>query len=775
VSYLAGPLFLDTALAGFREKCKTQRGTYLLETGQKKCNCLSPSGESQFFDPNFQSCKNNRIVNIVNSNQSVSCSPLETDQVVEKINQNLKGILAKSSTNQVGKCSIVETKTRLANGNSVVVDPLSVDMQSPNLSPFWAQEYVGADLAYEFTQKQSPNSVKVGVIDIGVERQFLNEEHLSKEIEIDPNPVHGRLHHGAAVTNLIVSNPQLSPSPSTQIVAILLGNNDGDPYFNSDILKKACKKIQRLQPSLTNISMGMDSSAQSNDLLQALSLKTLIVQSAGNDYPKPVEANLQKLEELNKVIVVGSIAPNGFMSKFSQEGRGVTISAPSDSYIQSISKDAVSNFGGTSGAAPLVTGALANVQALLPSNFRLNPEEAKKLLQNTAVHTLNALEIPQMNGAGMLNAYKLVRVAERLRDKKWSEFTPRDRIQSLDDPQLYDFNEEALQSLESAKKLFSHPENCQDMRQGLKLLRMSYLLNSGEESRALLERVFRKNGFESNSEFYESLGPMTDLKRGLLANPKNKLHVMSRLLKGQSTESRSILSRLVEHLAEPDTKKQFIDIGYTPLQMALDKNEVELAKFLIQNMTAEQIREEDASKKGIFSSVIKSGSSELLQEFIDKGELSSAYIKKRDEELSLLMLAVYQRNLKMIQLIIQKGNFTPEDVSRQSYNGDTPLFASVRRSNIAALMILIEEGHLNNDQIHMKDKRGLSPFLYAVSASTYKPEMGDIIKVLVKTAPVSDIRHALTVNKSELKPEIIETLEKALSLSTDPGAKGGQG
>ena len=63
-----------------------------------------------------------------------------------------------------------------------------------------------------------------------------------------------------------------------------------------------------------------------------------------------------------------------------------------------------------------MTGGLAGFEWL--SGYHPTPEEAKFLLEQTAVPTIHSVfEDPKKNGKGMLNAYKLGIVAQRLKDK----------------------------------------------------------------------------------------------------------------------------------------------------------------------------------------------------------------------------------------------------------------------------------------------------------------------------------------------------------------------
>ena len=90
--------------------------------------------------------------------------------------------------------------------------------------------------------------------------------------------------------------------------------------------------------------------------------------------------------------------------------------APSDYYITSADEGGnYKQFSGTSGATPLVTGSLAGFEWL--SGYHPTAEEAKILLEKTAILTQHSHDKPRRNGVGMLNAYKLGMVGKRLKEK----------------------------------------------------------------------------------------------------------------------------------------------------------------------------------------------------------------------------------------------------------------------------------------------------------------------------------------------------------------------
>ena len=150
----------------------------------------------------------------------------------------------------------------------------------------------------------------------------------------------------------------------------------------------------------------------SNDFVEA-SPYTVVIQSAGNDHkvdgynhPRPVYSTAVRNSQVAGAILVGSLAPNGDKSGFSQEHEEVHIMAPSDRSI--LTRDEFGTpvkFGGTSGATSLVTGSLLAFSDM--SGYHPTAKEAKILLQKTAIPHKYSHSRPRTNGGGMVNAYKM--------------------------------------------------------------------------------------------------------------------------------------------------------------------------------------------------------------------------------------------------------------------------------------------------------------------------------------------------------------------------------
>ena len=217
--------------------------------------------------------------------------------------------------------------------------------------------------------------------------------------------------------------------------------------------------------------------------VRKISAKTIVVTSAGNNFPNPVEANKRRLAK--EIITVGSTDPDGCVSTVSTAGDVVTVCAPSSKYLQTIDGQYFRVFGGTSGATPLVTGALADVFSILPS-LRVN--EAVWLLQETAIMSKNTFEARDMIRS--LNYYKLLRVAHRL-SRDW----PMSR-EHIFNREYYDFADEATDLTTASVDLGSTAESFTKLRQAF------FLDNENLTARELLADIYRRAGYEAQAQFY---------------------------------------------------------------------------------------------------------------------------------------------------------------------------------------------------------------------------------------------------------------------------------
>jgi hypothetical protein len=419
---------------------------------------------------------------------------------------------------------------------------------SGHLTTFWAQFLIGADLAVNFLSKiaqQQPLRVpRVGIIDQGISlrevprqranlyssefRQILLSSVFSRPVEED---------HGSAVAHLIFGSFPYGVSfnaaeglflnfPTTgNFLEPLQGMLDGDRVNGLDYRKSDFINLS------FGIFSGLDWSIRSK-------VRESLIQGPGDAIPIHVFAagNSGLTGPLNQLIdffhrdaiFVGSVNPLGVPSYFTHEIEKITIFAPADILLQTFTGVIPSPklFGGTSGAAPLVTASLANVKCLLSD---LTVAQAALLLQQSGVKLTPFLGGHKKTDGAMVNAYQLVRVAHRLMKSDWHLKSVKERGQMLLDRTFFDFVDEAKEelkegiadlklaksyTLQSEKQLMStdQREIYQKIASGLRRMRKSFLLHPTSETAFYLRDIYAELGFSLNAAFFKGFVSSKDFE-----------------------------------------------------------------------------------------------------------------------------------------------------------------------------------------------------------------------------------------------------------------------
>ena len=398
------------------------------------------------------------------------------------------------------------------------------------LSDYWAQELIGADLLRE----------ELEGIPAPSQPHFISVFDTFRS-------------HSANVRNLISGKgPQaVLPELEDKISVLGLMSDEDISYWDPFFQLRESGGIPSFINHSESWSVFFDSEAMMRyEGFKSLSPYTIVAVSGGNLFPYFIDKIQSQASKDFNAILVGSLSPFGLVSEFSQEGEEVHILAPSDDYLISADSDGErSLFGGTSGAAPLVTGALAGFEWI--SGYHPTAEEAKILLEKTAISTLHFHERPRLNGAGVLNAYKISRLAARLSEMCQSNDCFRREIRR-DENYLFhedtglkedlarafpscsferaleeeagadDFHrfnpafeqaprEEAEQNFRRQSELFveqtpAKGASCESKAEVFKNLRREYLLSP--ERGELLESlscIYREAGFEQNALMMDSL------------------------------------------------------------------------------------------------------------------------------------------------------------------------------------------------------------------------------------------------------------------------------
>lgn len=262
------------------------------------------------------------------------------------------------------------------------------------LTKFWAQEYTGADLVREELKSVDTSKVfdLVGVWDSDVVK------------------------HGEHVSNLIASSKSSAIIPISDQKKLNYEKLESVGSY-LDGYEKLVEKCLRENscPQYLNNSMGWKGSeliASAVDKLTNTGKERVFITTAGNENIHLRKQNGAKcnLSKKDGVIIVASHGYNGYRSFFSNYSDQIMISAPSNNEVTSYDDSGSEKaFGGTSGAAPQVTGALAAFT--LVTGFNLNTKQSKLLLENTATPFYPRGSLAM--GAGHLNSYKMHAVAKK--------------------------------------------------------------------------------------------------------------------------------------------------------------------------------------------------------------------------------------------------------------------------------------------------------------------------------------------------------------------------
>lgn len=302
--------------------------------------------------------------------------------------------------------------------------------------------------------------------------------------------------HGMQVASLIAGKSPIGVSSNAKISLLSELPEKGDVFFAGGLPPSGVVNFSWDEHYSIQAGMFGDSTISEISLDKLFEGKAIVVQSAGNDFPSPAYGldfervfMGKKISFGDRVIRVGGVDHAGVVSGFSESGKDVVVLAPGNTTTVSFDGKKETLFGGTSAAAPVVTAALADLASFLPN---LSKSEAKHILRKTAVRT-STNEVSELNGAGVLNHYKLLRVAKKLADGGY----PQNR-QLLFSDELYDFRAEAEELFAAAELDKADPDTY------MRKLRTAFFLDPDNETiRLSLADVYRQVGLDTQALFYD--------------------------------------------------------------------------------------------------------------------------------------------------------------------------------------------------------------------------------------------------------------------------------
>ncbi|WP_372652219.1 S8/S53 family peptidase [Halobacteriovorax sp.] len=373
-----------------------------------------------------------------------------------------------------------------------------ISLSGKKLSVFWSQEYAGTDLVKEELDNIPwAKRVNVSVFDSGFEKEFIN---ISQTTKVDSSfIIRNRkmtAHHGTSVANIINGNN--SYGVSNKVDYLGLRNVKYSAMYGSEFNRY--EKIKKY-PKIISNSYGWQNTERTRELsLMAKERGILWFLASGNDYP----LEISEVENNSGALLVGSHAPSGLQSSFSQVSENVITLAGGDDYQASIDgKGEHTNFGGTSGATPLVAGSIVNIASLIPN---ITYEQTKKLIKKTNLPSFETNK-NYTYSPGIFNAYKAYRVAKRIAlaclyniDSKDSDCVSK----QLDNDENFDFRDQ-VQILPSKDDILNSELSCEQRQKEFKRLRKISLLLDSPQIWGELDSIYTKIGYTKNSEYYSNL------------------------------------------------------------------------------------------------------------------------------------------------------------------------------------------------------------------------------------------------------------------------------
>ena len=397
---------------------------------------------------------------------------------------SLPGLSSAKLEKAVNTCDIASRKRNLMEGS---------------LSDYWAQKLIGADLMREELEKIPPPEIENWITLIDHEKR----NRLAKSL------ISGEEAH----TILPKLNAYLNPRNFIKDISAISLHKISDPVdFN------------KRPPRYISNSMDWKESENIYSFFKELAgfSTPIIILSSRSDFRYKLDKIKRKAVEELDVILVGSFTDQGFVSEFSQSGREVSILAPFDYWIDS--KVDENRFKETLGSVSLVTGSLAGFEWL--SGYQPTAKEAKILLEKTALPTpYSAFEKPRINGAGLLNAYKIGEVAKRLKENCKNKDCI--SVEILKDENYHFDKDETL--IEDLKKAFpscggiSKPplNDCEAKKNLFNRLRKETLLNPTRENLDILSCMYKSSGFSGNAMVLNSLWKALGTEGEMRANIKS--------------------------------------------------------------------------------------------------------------------------------------------------------------------------------------------------------------------------------------------------------------
>jgi hypothetical protein len=387
--------------------------------------------------------------------------------------------------------------------------------QQKGLTTYWAQEYTGADLARKRIAKEHNKAiVPDNLVEIWDSEKNNHAEHVSNLI-MGPND------------SSLIQKEKRFPILNLQKTSDYLNNYE--KMIKKCIDKKNC-------PQYINNSMDWLGSDIIRNQISKISKTTVFVTSAGNT-GNWMDKSKRRASADGIIIAVANLGFTGLAHDNTSFASEVTISAPAGSSITSFNnKNEKIKFSGTSAATPEVTAALSAFTLI--TGHSLTTSEAKKLLQQTALPFPFYPDSTRV-GSGILNSFKIIKIAERIKEECQNDPRVDCVSQELSKNQIYATTQDegkTLDLLYKAMAIFPECNNkklqpnvsetsCEDKRKVFDELReIAFLTPERSELWSAIACISEKNEMEVNAKFYNGLAERSHKNNTSLISDLLKLH-----------------------------------------------------------------------------------------------------------------------------------------------------------------------------------------------------------------------------------------------------------
>lgn len=299
----------------------------------------------------------------------------------------------------------------------VVLPHVRRDFDDPSYGGQWYLQSLSMPQLYE--SSLGDPDVRVAVIDSGIDIHHLDLEAAVQDPydawsdDDDPSPEPGEYcndgsqdicdEHGTAVSGIILARANnqtgiVGMCPQCTLIPIkLLGEGPGRG-MSADIA--AFEHAIAADVGVINNSWGFTEATPVPDLLAEVIHRAateprggrgaLVIFAAGND---DRELGPDEMESLEDIVCVSASDSYGRPTNYTNYGDAIDISAPSATVTIAPENTVITNFGGTSAAAPVASGLAAWALSVDPE---LSAQELHELMVDTAIQS--PLVIPDANG-----------------------------------------------------------------------------------------------------------------------------------------------------------------------------------------------------------------------------------------------------------------------------------------------------------------------------------------------------------------------------------------